>query len=381
MIVEPVTLGPAELALKSEVRAFVQDWMAEREVEPGLGIDADHSPEFSRALAERGWVGMSIPREYGGHGRTAVDRFVVIEELLAAGAPINAHWIADRQTAPTLLAYGTEEQRRRFLPAIARGECYFSIGLSEPDSGSDLASVRTAATPVEGGWMLNGTKIWTSGAHANHFFVVLCRTRPLGQDRHEGLSQLIVDFSWPGIKVSPIQLLDGSHHFNEVALNDVFVPTGMLLGTEGEAWRQATSELAYERAGPDRFLSSFPVLREFLRERPEALGSATAHEALGRLTARYWVIRQLSLSVAGAIDAGQAPAIEAAMVKDLGTVFEQDVIATIQGLIETAPDPGSASRFERLLAEAVLKGPSFTIRGGTTEVLRSVAARALRKSS
>src|SRR5258708_4604230 len=166
--------------------------MADHHAEPGLGIDAHHSPEFSRALASRGWLGMSIPEEYGGHGHTAVERFVVIEELLAAGAPINAHWIADRQTAPALLAYGTEKQRRRFLPSIARGDCYFSIGLSEPDAGSDLAAVRTTAKAVDGGWLLNGTKIWTSGAHLNHFFVVLCRTRPLGEDRHQGLSTLIV---------------------------------------------------------------------------------------------------------------------------------------------------------------------------------------------
>lgn len=372
-------LGAVEGTLRAEVRSFLEERLPPGSYRPGLGMNASHSPAFSRELAARGWVGMSIPPEYGGHGGTAVERFVVIEELLAAGAPIAAHWIADRQTAPMLLAFGTEQQRRQFLPTIARGECFFSIGLSEPDAGSDLASIRTVAVKVDRGWLLNGTKVWTSNAHKNQWFVVLCRTQPVDADRHQGLSQMIVDLSSPGVSVRPITLLDGSDDFNEVALHDVFVPADMLLGEEGSGWQQVTSELAYERAGPDRFMTTYPLYDGFVRELMEKGATAEAEEAVGGMTARYWMIRQLSLAVAQAIDESEAPLIQAAVVKDLGTIFEQQVVATIRGLLELDPDPTSGEVFESLLAEATLISPSYTIRGGTTEVLRSVAAKALRE--
>jgi alkylation response protein AidB-like acyl-CoA dehydrogenase len=372
----PVTLTAEEEALRVEVREFLALELPPGTYRPGLGMAADHSPEFSAKMAARGWVGMAIPAAYGGPGRSPVDRFILVEELLAAGAPVGAHWVADRQTAPSLMAFGTDYQRRRFLPAIAAGTCWFSIGMSEPDSGSDLASVRSMATRVEGGWSLSGTKVWTSGAHLNHFFVVLCRTSPLGDDRHHGLSQLIVDLSSPGLKINPIRFLDGTHHFNEVVLDDVFVPDEMVLGDVGMGWQQVTSELGVERAGPDRFLSSWQLLETYLAEHgPEA---GVAAEPLGGLLARCWSIRQLSLSVARSLQEGLSPAVEAAMVKDLGTTFEQEVVATMQSVVADDPDPGAASLFESLLAQSVVVSPSYTIRGGTTEVLRSVAARSLR---
>lgn len=374
----PTVLTLAEESLRAEVRDFLAADLAP-DHRPALGFAGRHDPLFSRRLASHGWVGMAIPPEYGGHGRSAVDRFIVAEELLAAGAPIGAHFVADRQTAPTLLHYGTEAQRRRFLPGIAAGEVYFSLGMSEPDAGSDLASVRTRATRVEGGWTVTGTKVWTSEAHNNHYFAVLCRTSPAREgDKHAGLSQLIVDLRAEGVRISPIPYLDGSHHFNEVALEDAFVPDEMVLGEIGSGWRQVTSELAYERSGPDRWLSTFPVLREFLREEA-AGGPVPADEArlVGRFSARFWAIRQLSLSVARSLDGGEAPAIEAALVKEIGTRFEQDLVEALRGAAETELDQGSGSLFLALLAEAVLTSPSYTLRGGTTEILRSVTAKGL----
>jgi alkylation response protein AidB-like acyl-CoA dehydrogenase len=371
------TLSSAEESLRAEVREFLAAELPP-DHRPALGFAGRYDPAFSRRLAARGWVGMAIPPEYGGHGRSAVERFIVAEELLAAGAPIGAHFVADRQTGPTLLHYGTEEQRRRFLPGIAAGEIYFSLGMSEPDSGSDLASVRTRATRVDGGWTVTGTKVWTSEAHHNHFFAVLCRTSAMEEgNKHAGLSQLIVDLHADGVTISPIPYLDGSHHFNEVALEEVFVPDDMVLGEIGSGWQQVTSELAYERSGPDRWLSTFPVLREFVRE---SAGKAVVDDeatVIGRLSARSWAIRQLSLSVARALDAGQAPVVEAAMVKEVGTRFEQDLVEALRASAETEVDQGEGTLFQRLLAEAVLTSPSYTLRGGTTEILRSVAAKGL----
>jgi 3-oxocholest-4-en-26-oyl-CoA dehydrogenase alpha subunit len=339
-------------------------------------MQAGRDRAFSRRLAERGWVGMALPRRYGGGDRSAVERFVVVEELLRRGAPVGHHWVADRQTGPVINRFGSEAQKERFLPPICRGELSFSIGMSEPNSGSDLASVQARAIRTGGGWLLNGTKIWTSGAHVNDWFIVLCRTSEEA-DRHEGLSQLLVDLRSAGLQVNPIPFLDGTEHFNEVVLRDVFVPDDLVLGRIGEGWAQNTSELAHERGGPDRWLSTYLVVEQFLRERGATLDER-ARALLGEATARWWGLRQLSLSVARQIDRGEAPSVESALVKEMGTRFEQDVLAAVQGLVEMEPSPDAASLFERLLVRAILTAPSFTIRGGTNEVLRSVAARGLR---
>lgn len=375
-------LTSTESDLQQEVRAFVDETLGLGH-RPGLGIAARHDPEFSRTLAARGWVGMAVPEEYGGHDRSAVERFIVTEELMSAGAPIGAHYVADRQTAPAILRFGTEAQRRRFLPAIAAGTCYFSLGMSEPDSGSDLASVRTVARREPGGWRLTGTKVWTSNAHLNHYMVALCRSSPAGDDRHAGLSQMIIDLTGPGVSVRPLPFVDGSHHFNEVVLDSVRVDDDMVLGEPGEGWTQVTAELSYERSGPDRYLSTFPVVRELIgalarSEGHLALRSDAVHSAIGAITARLWAIRRMSLSIARSLDSGAAPAVEAALVKDLGTTFEQDSIELMRRAADLEVDPTSPRLFESLLAECIITGPNFTLRGGTTEILRSIAAKQLR---
>jgi alkylation response protein AidB-like acyl-CoA dehydrogenase len=371
---ELVELGTDDERLRLEVREFLADQLPAGH-RPGLGMTSGWDPAFSRSLADCGWVGMAIPTDYGGSNRGAVERFIVTEELLAASAPVAAHWVADRQTAPMILHHGTEQQRRRFLPMIAAGTCFFSIGMSESEAGSDLAAVRTSAARVNGGWQLNGTKMWTSYAHLNHYLVALCRTSPREQERHHGLSQLIVDLSSPGVTVKPIRFLSGSSDFNEVVLDEVFVPDDMLLGEPGAGWAQVTSELVHERAGPDRFLSAFALLRLFLGRHND---TQTDLETVGRLVGDLWTIRQLALSVARMLDNGTASPVAAALVKDLGTKHEQAVVETVAHLAGIDPDPLSGDAFESLLAEAILVSPSFTIRGGTTEVLRVVSARAMK---
>lgn len=363
------------MGLRQEVRGFLADELASGGFQPRCdawlsGFDA----AFSRRLGERGWIGMTWPATYGGHERTSLDRYVVLEEMLAAGAPVAAHWIADRQSGPLLLRYGTQAQRERFLPAIARGECFFGIGMSEPDSGSDLASVRTAARPVDGGWSVTGTKVWTSQAHNVDFLITLVRTSPLQERKHEGLSQLIVDVRGPGVQVRPIRLLSGEAHFNEVVFTDAFVPGDCLVGAEGSGWTQVTSELAYERSGPERFLSTFPLLRETVRELGRDPGEAGARE-LGRLLARLAALRELSLGVARRLEAGETPALEAAMVKDLGTRFENEVVDAARSLV--VPEEAGAE-WRRLYWESVTHAPGFTLRGGTSEILRGIVARGLR---
>ncbi len=375
---EPTQLTSSELELQAEVRDFLATELPPGTYERALGMGAGKDVEFSKKLAARGWVGMALPTQYGGHDRTAVDRFIVVEELLSHGAPIGHPVMADRQTGSIINRFGTEAQRERFLPPICRAELAFSIGMSEPDSGSDLASVSTRATKTDGGWLLNGTKVWTSGAHENDWFVVLCRSAPLEDgNKHQGLSQLLVDLSSPGLEINGIPFLDGSPGFNEVVMTDVFVPDELVLGELGMGWAQNTSELAYERGGPDRWLSTFGIIEEFLRINEGTPLGARAHEMLGSTVARYWGLRNMSLTVARMIDRGEAPAVESSLVKEMGTRFEQDVLQKVLELVELEPSPDSAQLFERLVASAILTGPSFTIRGGTTEILRSVVSKGL----
>jgi alkylation response protein AidB-like acyl-CoA dehydrogenase len=287
---------------------------------------------------------------------------------------VAAHWVADRQSGPALLRFGTEAQRERFLPAMARGECFFAIGMSEPDAGSDLASIRTRAERVDGGWRVSGTKVWTSHAHRSHFMITLVRTAPTGAERHAGMSQLLVDLKGEGVEVRPIELISGEAHFNQVVFDDAFVPDDALLGTEGEGWQQVTSELAYERSGPERFLSTFPLLRETVRELGRDPGETGARE-LGTLFARLAALRALSMDVARRLQGGETPAVEAAMVKDLGTRFENDVIDVARALV---PPDEAGSDWRRLYTGAVTHAPGFTLRGGTNEILRGIVARGLR---
>lgn len=343
-----------ESDLRQEVRAFLRDEPFTPAVDNWLsGFD----PAFSRRVGARGWIGMTWPAEYGGGGRTARERFVVLEELVAAGAPVAYHWIADRQIGPALLAYGTEKQRRAMLPAIARGEMCVAVGLSEPGSGSDLASVTTRATPDGDGWRITGAKTWTSGAHVSAYIVVLTRTG-------DALTQFLVPTDAPGVTVRPVRWMDGEHDVNDVFLDDVAVGPDDVLGAVGQGWQQVMSELAYERSGPERFLSTVPLLDAYARP-----GRAPA-SSVGALAAQLWSVRQLSLEVAAALDRGGAPNVEAALVKDLGTRFEQSTVDEVR-----RHDRDGALR--PLLDRAVLRAPVFTLRGGTNEILRGIIAGGL----
>lgn len=372
-------LSDGERALRAEVRDFLASQLPRGSFTPGLGMNAAKDPEFSRKLGARGWLGMALPVRYGGHERSAVDRLVVTEELLRWGAPVGHHWVADRQSGPVIARFGTESQKQRFLPGICRGELSFSIGMSEPDSGSDLASLITRAVRDGDGWVLTGRKIWTTWADVNDFFIVLCRTSPVeeGTDKRQGMSQLIVDLRSPGVQARPIPFIDGTADFCEVVLDDVFVPDDLVLGEIGAGWGQNTSELAYERGGPDRWLSTYLVVEELLRWHGDKGAPDEVIDLLGSAAANYWVLHHLTLSVARAIDAGEAPAVEASMVKEMGTRFEQDVLNAVLALIDFEPGLPARSALEHLLVVATQTAPSFTIRGGTNEILRSVASKGL----
>ena len=371
-----IELPESTETLRREVRAFISA-NSSHFGRPNSDFTTGHDPEFSAKLGREGWIGMTWPHAYGGGERTFFERYVVTEELLAAGAPVSAHWIADRQSGPLLLRFGSPEQREQYLPAITRGESFFSIGMSEPNSGSDLASVRTKATREGAGWLINGTKLWSTDAHRNHYMIALVRTQTPEEDRHAGLSQIVVDLRADGVQIRPIRNIAGGEDFNEVVFEDVLVPGDRIIGAAGNGWAQVTSELAYERSGPERFLSALRVLIEFVR----AVGDTPApSEAalIGRAAAQLLALRRMSISVAGMLENGKSPNVEAALVKALGIDFEK-LLPELARLAAPGDFVGDRSwdDFRAAYTDTQLLSPSFTLRGGTREILRGVIARGL----
>jgi acyl-CoA dehydrogenase len=338
--------------------------------EPDSWLSA-FSAEFSAAMGAAGWIGMTWPVEYGGRALSNRVRFAVIEEFLSAGAPMAAHWFGDRQVGPSLLRNGSDRLRQRFLPRIAAGQLFFSIGMSEPESGSDLGSVRTRAVRADGGWRVSGSKVWTSHADRTHLILALVRTGSVTDRPSTALTQLIIDLAAPGVEVRPIVMLDGDSHFCEVFLDDVFVPDEMVLGEVGQGWSQVLGELAYERSGPERFLSAFPLLRRFLAAVDRGPDRPWAAD-LGRIVSRMVVARAMSERTNAQLDLGHAPGVAAALVKDVGTRLENDTIEMVRAW---RPEATEALRAELDVAQA--RAPGFTLRGGTSEILRGIVAREL----
>ncbi len=374
---EPGELPPETEELRREVRDFLAEAMAEIPAALKARNWTAWNPAFSRKLGERGWIGMTWPKKYGGSERSFLERYVLLEELLAAGAPVGFHWIADRQSGPLILRFGTEELREKILPGITRGETAFGIGMSEPNSGSDLASVRTKAEKVDGGYRVNGSKIWTSGAHMADYLVALFRTSGTAEDRHDGLTQFVVDLkNTDGIDIRPIHNMTGDHDFNQVFFEDAFVPETMRVGNEGDGWMQVTTELAFERSGPERYLSSFPLVKESVGQAGQDPSERQAI-GLGRMLARAATFREMSLSVSGMLEAGKNPDLEAAVMKELGVGFEQKIPGIAHDLFGMSPRLDNGSDFETTLAYITQANVSFSLRGGTREIVRGIIARGL----
>lgn len=368
----------ADEAMRAEYREFiakaVHDLPPHRRARSWAGFDA----VFSRKLAARGWVGLTLPRELGGGGRSPFARFVLSEELLAVGAPVAAHWIADRQSGPLICKYGTEQQKQFFIPRICKAEAFFCIGMSEPGSGSDLASVRTRATPENGAWRLNGQKIWTTHAQHSHYMIALVRTSGSIEDRNKGLSQFIVDLSLPGIVVRPIVDLAGDAHFCEVFFDNVVLDASALIGSAGSGWEQVTAELAYERSGPERIYSSIVLLEpwlQWLRSLPRPSDALLAQA--GAIVSHLAALRNLSIAVTARLADGHSPVVEAALVKDLGTEFEQQMPRLIADTAYADPDTPPPAELLRTLSYVTKVAPAFSLRGGTREILRGMIARGL----
>ncbi|MEM6499482.1 MAG: acyl-CoA dehydrogenase family protein, partial [Pseudomonadota bacterium] len=339
---DALRLPPETMKLREEVREFIADEIANGTINPSAGLRTEtFNREFSKRVGAKGWIGMTWPKQYGGQERSFLDRYVVTEEMRVVTAPTWAHFVADRQSGPVILKYGDEELKSTILPGICKGELAFCIGMSEPGSGSDLFAASARADKTDNGWALNGTKVWTSNAHQADYMIGLFRTSPpTKENRRHGLTQFLINMKWPGIKINPILQMSGQHDFNEVVFEDVQVPENHLLGEIDGAWKQATSELAYERSGPERFMETLYVLISLIKtvgDKPDAREA----EGIGRMVAQLHTLRRMSVSVAGMLEAGKEPVLEASIVKDVGTLWEQELPSRARDLAAfSKPRPG-----------------------------------------
>ena len=317
------------------------------------------SKEFAKELAALGWIGLTWPTEFGGQGRPPVDRLIIGEELIMAGAPIAAMWFADRQMGPSLIAYGRPDQQQAFLPGILSGDTTWCIGMSEPNAGSDLASLVTSAVRDGDEFVINGQKIWTSfGAVADYVYLI-CRTSNEGPP-HEGISEIIVPMTTPGIEIRPITDMTTNRHFCEVFFTDVRVPVTNLVGVEGAAFKQTMRQLEHERGGIDRLVSNHALYRMAL-ERAD-LADPLVRQEVAAIETGYRVGRIL---VAREV-LGQAPKGFSAATKCFCTEHEWRVAEFVARVF------GAEATVWNDVVHGLLYAPGYTIMGGTSNVMRNI---------
>jgi alkylation response protein AidB-like acyl-CoA dehydrogenase len=356
-------LSPELLALQEEALEVGRAAAAQASLTEESWI-ASPDRAFSLELAKRGWLGMTWPTEVGGGGRSPLERFVVYEALLTTGAPMATSWFADRQMGPTLLQFGTPEQQREHLPRILDGTSAWSIGMSEPDAGSDVASIRTRAVRDGDDFVVTGQKIWNSGAAAADWIYLICRTDP-DAPAHKGMSELIVDMHSPGISITPIEDMTGSKHFCEVFFEEVRVPAVNLVGELNGSFRQVMRQMEHERGGPDRLLSNrklYDDVRPFADTTDPRVRQEIAAIETGYRIGRLLVLREVL---------GQAPNQFSAATKTFCTELEQRIAqfcAATLGPHALLAEPGLGGR----IARNVCYAPAYTIMGGTSQILRNI---------
>ena len=351
-------LSPELRALRDRARAVAAEGVARFGRHNDSWING-YSKEFARVMADEGWIGMGWPTEYGGQARPPIERLIVAEEMISAGAPVAAMWFADRQMGPTLIAYGTEQQKAEFLPRMLSGEATWCIGMSEPDAGSDLASISTRAMRDGADYVIDGQKIWTSFGHVADYCYLICRTSDEGPS-HRGVSEIIVPMATPGIEVRPITDMIANRHFCEIYFTGVRVPAENLVGAEGDAFKQTMAQLAHERGGIDRLVSNRAL---FLHAHAKADRSdPRVRQEIARLESEYRVGRLLVYREA----LGQALAGFSAATKAFCTEHEQRVAHF------AAASLGPAALLDDQWTRGICYASSYTIAGGTSNVMRNI---------
>jgi 3-oxocholest-4-en-26-oyl-CoA dehydrogenase alpha subunit len=369
---------PEQEEFRQEIRAFLHEALPEPPAMPEDAWIVGFDRAFSQKLARRGWIGLTWPRHYGGQGKSYLDRLILTEELLRYGAPVAAHWLGDRQMGPSILRYGTPEQKATFLPKIIAGDIVFCIGMSEPGAGSDLAGLQTRALEAGDDFVLNGQKIWTSFAHLADYCYLVARTNP-DVPKHKGISEFLVDMQTPGITIKPIVDMTGAHHFNEVFFDNVRIPKHCLVGEKDRGWYQIASQLDYERSGVERLMSNYPLMQAVMAHVKETGRdrSEIVRHRLAQLHIEFTLGKFLVYKVAWLLSRGRIPNAESAAAKAYCTEFEQRLAQTACELFGGYGQlmPGSPrGHLHGRIARAYLYAPAYTIQGGTSTILRNIIA-------
>jgi alkylation response protein AidB-like acyl-CoA dehydrogenase len=364
---------------RQEVRDFLENEIEKGYWEPACDAWIQNfDPGFTKRVAQRGWIGLTWPKEYGGQGLRYVDRLILTEEILRYGAPAACHWFADRQIGGSIVTYGSDEQKRELLPKIIRGEAYIGLGMSEPGAGCDLASLQTRAIEEGDNYIINGQKTWTSGGSFVNYFYLLARTDP-GAPKHRGISEFIIPADLPGINRTPIIDITGTEAWNDVFFDEVRVPKKCLLGEKNRGFLQTLQQLDYERSGMERLMGNYPLfeaLVQFVKEN-KLSQEPVIRNKLAQLQIEFEVGRLLIYRVAFVMDEGRAPNWEAAMSKAYSTAFEQrlaNVATEILGPYGQLLGDSKLAPIRGLAVHSYLSSKGYSLQAGTSEILKNILA-------
>jgi alkylation response protein AidB-like acyl-CoA dehydrogenase len=378
------SFSEAQKRFRQEVRSFLEHEIGEGLWEPKCDAWVqEYNPEFTKRVAQEGWIGLTWPKEYGGQGRNHIDRLILTEEMLRYGAPAACHWFADRQIGGSILKYGSEEQKSEFLPKIVRGEMYVGLGMSETEAGSDLASLKTRAIEQDDCFVINGQKTWTSGGRFMNYVSLWART-DTNAPKHRGISEFIMPVDLPGISRIPMIDITGTEAWNDVFFDNVHVPKKYLIGEKNRGFYQVMEQLAYERSGMERLMGNYPLfdaLIKFVNE-TKYNGKTLAQDAvirhkLAELQVEFEVGRLLIYKVFITMDEGRVPTVEAAMAKAYATAFEQQLANTAMGILGPYGLLWAGSKyvpFEGMAAHSYLGSKGYSLQAGSTEILKNIIA-------
>jgi alkylation response protein AidB-like acyl-CoA dehydrogenase len=364
---------------RQEVSNFLEEEIKKGYWEPACdawiqGFD----PEFTKRVAQRGWIGLTWPKEYGGQGLSYVDRLILTEEMLRYGAPAACHWFADRQIGGSIVNYGTDEQKKELLPKIIKGEAYIGLGMSETEAGCDLASLQTRATEDGDDYIINGQKTWTSGGSFVNYLYLLARTDP-DAPKHKGISEFIIPADLPGIKRIPMIDITDTEAWNDVFFDEVRVPKKCLIGEKNRGFLQALQQLDYERSGMERLMGNYPLfdaIVQFAKENKLSQESVIRNK-LAQLRIEFEVGRLLIYRVALVMDEGRAPNREASMSKAYSTAFEQRLAKAAMEILGPYGQLLSDSKLAPIRGLAVhsyLASKGYSLQAGTSEILKNILA-------
>ncbi len=375
---------PEQEKFRQELKDFLEDELKQGTFQPSCDAWIQgYSPEFTKKVSQKGWIGLTWPEEYGGKGRSHIDRLILTEEMLRYGAPAACHWFADRQIGGGILRYGTEEQKREILPKIIAGEAYVGLGLSEPEAGSDLASLRTRATEDGDDYIVDGQKMWTSCGMFMNYLYMVARTDPDAPE-HRGISEFIFPTDLPGVTITPTIDITGSTAWAEVFFDGLRIPGKCLIGEKNRGFYQVVNQLDYERAGLERLMGNYPLfdaIIEFVKETKKngkpLSGDTLIRQKLAQLQVEFEIGRLLTYKVVMVMEEGRAPNVEASMAKAYSTSFERRLASVTMDILGLYGQLWAESKYAPVLgmcSHSYLASTGYSLQAGTSEVLRNVIA-------